>query len=73
MAFNYATHATLVDFSSECAGCEASNVLDNNNNNIWLSESEMGLPQWIAISLQDLKGNDEEIIIRTLGFECWHP
>jgi len=33
----------------------------------------MGLPQWIAISLQDLKGNDEEIIIRTLGFECWHP
>ncbi|KAJ1427476.1 hypothetical protein B484DRAFT_397192 [Ochromonadaceae sp. CCMP2298] len=43
--------ARLVDFSSEVAGCEAQNVLEDSPSTIWLSQK--GSPQWFCISLQE--------------------
>jgi hypothetical protein len=77
MSQNYASDnfgAKIYDFSSECEGCESSNVLTSNNS-IWLSESGMGLPQWICIDLHnciDEEGGNNDLILRTIGYNCWH-
>lgn len=70
---NYASKgegAKLVDFSSELEGCDACHVLDPNLANIWLSEE--GLPQWLCISLDGVR-DKRDLVIRTIGWHCWHP
>lgn len=60
----------LVDCSSEILGCEAHHVLDEKINTIWLSDE--GLPQWLCLSLVNIY-NVRNIVIRTIGWHCWHP
>lgn len=62
--------AKLVDFSSEIKNCVAANVLNTDLSKLWLTEE--GLPQWICISLSDL-ANKSDVVIRTIGWQCWHP
>lgn len=73
MTLNYSTQsegAKLVDFSSELDGCHACHVLDPHLADIWLSEE--GLPQWLCISLDGIK-DKRDLVIRTIGWHCWHP
>ena len=73
MTTNYASAVEggkLVDFSSELEGCNATHVLDPQLSNIWLSEE--GLPQWLCISLDGIK-DKRDLVIRTIGWHCWHP
>jgi hypothetical protein len=67
---NYDYGVRLVDYSSEMIDCEANNVLDNKMNTIWLSGE--GLPQWLCLSLVNLH-NVRNIVLRTIGWHCWHP
>lgn len=67
---NYDYGVSLVDYSSEMMECEANNVLDSKINTIWLSDE--GLPQWLCISLVNLH-NVRNIVLRTIGWHCWHP
>lgn len=72
-SFNFASieaGASIVDFSTVVDNCDPSNVLDGSNDMIWLSEK--GLPQWLCVSLKDVQVQ-EEAIIRTVGWRCWHP
>ena len=61
----------LVDFSSEVIGCEAINVLDARISKIWLTCE--GLPQWLCLSLANVHPEGQNIVIRTIGWHCWHP
>lgn len=73
LSTNYASlneGAKLVDFSSELEGCDAAHILDPHLPNIWLSEE--GLPQWLCISLDGIK-EKRDLVIRTIGWHCWHP
>lgn len=69
--------AKLIDFSSDIKGCEAENILEPNLPDIWLTEHT--LPQWVCISLADVHQNvtrelqSNDLIIRTVGWHCWHP
>ena len=72
-AINWASSdagARLIDFSSEIEGCEAENVLNPKLNSIWLTEE--GLPQWFCLSLSGIQ-NVRDVVIRTVGWHCWHP
>lgn len=73
MSTNWANHilgAKLIDFSSEIVGCEAENVLDNDISSIWLTDD--GIPQWLCLSLSEIRAS-KDIVIRTIGWHCWHP
>ena len=73
MSVNWASAelgTTLVDFSSEVADCEAQNVLESSMNSIWLTEE--GIPQWFCLSLAQIQ-KTRDIVIRTVGWHCWHP
>lgn len=72
MSLNWASKACgakIVDFSSEVEGCEATNVVDPQLPNIWLTDEKS--PQWLCLSLN---GNFEgqKTTIRALGWHCWH-
>jgi hypothetical protein len=58
--------AKLVDWSSQVVGGEATNVLEDNEN-LWLSKP--GTPQSVSISMKEV----DTIVIRTVGWYCWHP
>lgn len=58
--------ATIVDVSSESSNCPGTSVLDWTASSVWLTEE--GLPQWISISLKNLSS---DIVIRTVGWNCW--
>jgi hypothetical protein len=58
--------AKLVDWSSQVVGGEAINVLEDNEN-LWLSKP--GTPQSVSISMKEV----DTIVIRTVGWYCWHP
>lgn len=66
---NWATTALgtkIVDCSSQVEGGEAHNVLEESNEKLWLSKA--GTPQSLSISL----ANVDNIVIRTVGWYCWH-
>jgi hypothetical protein len=58
--------AKLVDWSSQVVGGEAINVLEDNES-LWLSKP--GTPQSVSISMKEV----DTIVIRTVGWYCWHP
>ena len=70
---NWATEAAgaCVDsFSSQVGGCEAANVLSPSLTSIWLSEET--LPQFLVISLKKSKAYTDDMVIRSVGWHCWH-
>ena len=70
---NWATEAagaTIDSFSSQVSGCEAEHVLSPSLSSIWLSEDT--LPQFLVISLKNTSASKEDIIIRSVGWHCWH-
>jgi hypothetical protein len=58
--------ATIVDVSSESTNCPGTSVLDWTASSVWLTDE--GLPQWISLSLKNL---NSDIVIRTVGWNCW--
>ena len=70
---NWATEAAgacIDSFSSQVSGCEAANVLAPSLTSIWLSEET--LPQFLVISLKKSKAYTDDMVIRSVGWHCWH-
>jgi hypothetical protein len=61
--------AAVTSCTSQVDSCRASNVLVSNDR-IWLSEET--LPQSVTVSLEGVNRNSSEVIIRTIGWHCWH-
>jgi hypothetical protein len=69
---NYEAGARIVDFSTELEGCSAKNVQLADQASIWLT-APVGMPQWICVSLADVRVvTTEALVLRTVGWECWH-